>query len=114
VYTNKDSASFNNHRFKLLFIPKTTSINPFKFAKEWEVFPNPVINQIKLLNGQLLAKNSIIIYEIYNDLGVLLRADQIEFSFGEMEEINVAAFPKGIYFIKIQHEFHNQTIRFIK
>lgn len=114
VYTNKDSASYNNHRFKLLFIPKTTSINPFKFAKEWEVFPNPVINQIKLLNGQLLAKNSIIIYEIYNDLGVLLRADQIEFSFGEMEEINVAAFPKGIYFIKIQHEFHNQTIRFIK
>ncbi len=114
VYTNKDSASFNNHRFKLLFIPKTTSINPFKLAKEWEVFPNPVINQIKLLNGQLLAKNSIINYEIYNDLGVLLRADQIEFSFGEMEEINVAAFPKGIYFIKIQHEFHNQTIRFFK
>jgi hypothetical protein len=114
VHTNKDSASFNNQRFKLLFIPKTTSIIPFKLAKEWEVFPNPVINQIKLLNGQLLAKNSIINYEIYNDLGVLLRADQIEFSFGEMEEINVAAFPKGIYFIKIQHEFHNQTIRFIK
>ena len=114
VHTNMDSASFNDQRFKLFFLPITTSINTRKLANQWAVFPNPVIDQIKLKNSQMLAKNSILKYEIYNDLGLLLRKDKLEFSFEESEEIDVTNFPKGIYFIKIQNEFHNQTIRFIK
>lgn len=78
---------------------------------EIELFPNPS-NEFINLNVNLDNK-TLINFEVYNTMGQNLFSKNLNTS-SLQEKINVAKYPKGLYYIKLSAEGKQKIIKFIK
>ena len=85
-------------------------INETKEPVKFHIYPNPVHDRLTI--SSLLTNKALV--EIYNNRGALVQRLEIN---QQKTEINVFAFPAGVYFIRMI-EFENKgnstTLRFVK
>jgi PKD repeat protein len=75
------------------------------------LFPNPVSNELKIQNAELKIEK----VEIYNALGQSVFSQQPTASSQQQIVVNVSAFPKGFYFVKIINESGKESAaKFVK
>jgi hypothetical protein len=115
IALSSDSASVKDGRLKIVFVQKTTGINPNeKNANAFLLYPNPAADAIHLL---LDAKNTNIenvAFEICNQLGAIIQFGNLDFTNAKDQSINIETLAQGIYFIKLQSNAQQQIIKFIK
>lgn len=75
--------------------------------KYFEIYPNPVENQLNIKTTQ----NGVYNIEIINSLGETIIKTELNEA---KSSINVESLTNGIYFIKIENNNNLQTIKFIK
>jgi hypothetical protein len=115
IALSSDSASVKDGRLKIVFVQKTTGINPNeKNANAFLLYPNPAADAIHLL---LDAKNNTydnVAFEICNQLGAIIQFGNLDFTNAKDQSINIETLAQGIYFIKLQSNAQQQIIKFIK
>jgi len=79
----------------------TTAIQPKTL--EAEIYPNPTLRNVTIALKELKRENAF--YQLYNINGQLLEAATINAS---QVEVDLSAYPKGVYSLKVQSE--NQTL----
>jgi hypothetical protein len=81
IALSSDSASVKDGRLKIVFVQKTTGINPNeKNANAFLLYPNPAADAIHLL---LDAKNNTydnVAFEICNQLGAIIQFGNLDFT----------------------------------
>lgn len=97
---------FHNDGYSECYIYDVLGIKEIH-QNHFEIFPNPVENQLNIKTTQ----NGVYNIEIINSLGETI----IKTELNEAESsINVENLTNGIYFIKIENNDNLQTIKFIK
>jgi len=115
IELSTDSASVKDGRFKIVFVQKATGINlNEKNANAFILYPNPAANAIHLLLDVKNNNNENVSFEIFNQLGARLQQGNLDFTHAKDQEINIENLAQGSYFIKLQSNSNQQTIKFIK
>lgn len=115
IELSTDSASVKDGRLKIVFVQKATGINlNEKNANAFILYPNPVANAIHLLLDAKNNNNENVSFEIFNQLGARLQQGNLDFTSAKDQEINIENLAQGSYFIKLQSNSNQQTIKFIK
>ena len=115
ISLSSDSASVKDGRFKIVFVQKATGINSNeKNAHAFILYPNPAANTIHLLLDAKNTNNENVSFEIFNQLGARLQQGNLDFTTAKDQTIAIDQLAQGSYFIKLQGQQHNQTIKFIK
>ena len=89
------------------------------FGEGVVVFPNPVGNklviQIPIAIGIEIKKGTTMVIRIYNMIGELvLAASPRSFVEGQRDEVDVSAFPSGIYWLEVKINAKSYRTKFIK
>ncbi len=108
--TTADTASQGAERFKLKFKNKpTTLVSESSIEKNaFSLFPNPATSTIYL---SLANPAGTCTYALYNQLGVLLQTDELNFDKQRSHAIQIEKLPSGIYFVRLDG---GKAIRFAK
>jgi hypothetical protein len=115
IALSSDSASVKDGRLKIVFVQKTTGINPNeKNANAFILYPNPAANAIHLLLDAKNNNNENVSFEIYNQLGAVIQFGNLDFTSAKNQSINIENLAQGSYFIKLHGQAQQQTIKFIK
>jgi hypothetical protein len=115
ITLSSDSASVKDGRFKIVFVQKATGINPNeKISNAFILYPNPAAHTIHLLLDAKNTNNENVSYEIFNQLGARLQQGSLDFTTAKDQTIAIDNLAQGIYFIKLQSNSNQQTIKFIK
>ena len=115
ITLSSDSASVKDGRFKIVFVQKSTSINPNeKISSAFILYPNPAANTIHLLLDAKNTNNENVSFEIFNQLGARLQQGNLDFTTAKDQTIAIDNLAQGSYFIKLQSNSNQQTIKFIK
>ncbi len=115
ITLSSDSASVKDGRFKIVFVQKATGINPNeKISNAFILYPNPVANTIHLLLDAKNTNNENASFEIFNQLGARLQQGILDFTTAKDQTIAIDNLAQGSYFIKLQSNSNQQTIKFIK
>jgi hypothetical protein len=115
ITLSSDSASVKDGRFKIVFVQKATGIqNNNKNTHGFILYPNPAANTIHLLLDARNTNNENVSFEIYNQLGARLQQGNLDFTTAKDQTIAIDNLAQGSYFIKLQSNSNQQTIKFIK
>jgi hypothetical protein len=115
ITLSSDSASVKDGRFKIVFVQKATGINPNeKISNAFILYPNPAANTIHLLLDAKNTNNENVSFEIFNQLGARLQQGRLDFTTAKDQTIAIDNLAQGSYFIKLQSNSNQQTIKFIK
>ena len=115
ITLSSDSASVKDGRFKIVFVQKATGINPNeKISNAFILYPNPAANTIHLLLDAKNTYNENVSFEIFNQLGARLQQGNLDFTTSKDQTIAIDNLAQGSYFIKLQSNSNQQTIKFIK
>jgi hypothetical protein len=115
IALSSDSASVKDGRLKIVFVQKATGIIPNeKNANAFILYPNPAANTIHLLLDAKNTHNENVSFEIYNQLGARLQQGVLDFTTAKDQTITIDYLAQGSYFIKLQSNSIQQTIKFIK
>ena len=110
-----DVNSKGDDRFWLFYNHKSTGINQQALAKnKISVYPNPASSVINLSLKLAANQKSTYTYSIYNQLGAMVQAGEVDFANGKQAQINIDAFSAGVYFITASNGKDLQTIKFVK
>ena len=110
-----DVNSKGDDRFWLFYNHKSTGINQQALAKnKINVYPNPASSVINLSLKLAANQKSTYSYNIYNQLGAMVQAGEVDFANGKQAQINIDAFSPGVYFITASNGKDLQTIKFVK
>ena len=115
IALSSDSASVKDGRLKIVFVQKTTGINPNeKNANAFLLYPNPASDAIHLLLDAKITNIENVAFEICNQLGAIIQFGNLDFTNAKDQSINIETLAQGIYFIKLQSNAQQQIIKFIK
>jgi hypothetical protein len=115
ITLSSDSASVKDGRFKIVFVQKATGINSNeKISNAFILYPNPAANTIHLLLDAKNTNNENVSFEIFNQLGARLQQGSLDFTTAKDQTITIDNLAQGSYFIKLQSNSNQQTIKFIK
>jgi autotransporter-associated beta strand protein len=110
-----DVNSKGDDRFWLFYNHKSTGINQQALAKnKINVYPNPASSVINMSLKLTVNQKSTYTYNIYNQLGAMVQAGEVDFANGKQAQINIDAFSPGVYFITASNGKDLQTIKFVK
>ena len=110
-----DVNSKGDDRFWLFYNHKSTGINQQALAKnKINVYPNPASSVINMSLKLTANQKSTYTYNIYNQLGAMVQAGEVDFANGKQAQINIDAFSPGVYFITASNGKDLQTIKFVK
>jgi hypothetical protein len=110
-----DVNSKGDDRFWLFYNHKSTGVNQQALAKnKINVYPNPASSVINLSLKLAANQKSTYSYNIYNQLGAMVQAGEVDFANGKQAQINIDAFSAGVYFISARNGKDLQTIKFVK
>ena len=110
-----DVNSKGDDRFWLFYNHKSTGINQQALAKnKINVYPNPASSIINLSLKLQSNQKSTYTYNIYNQLGAMVQAGEVDFADNKQAQINIDAFSPGVYFITASNGKDLQTIKFVK
>ena len=110
-----DVNSKGDDRFWLFYNHKSTGINQQALAKnKINVYPNPASSVINMSLKLTANQKSTYSYNIYNQLGAIVQAGEVDFANGKQAQINIDAFSPGVYFITASNGKDLQTIKFVK
>jgi hypothetical protein len=110
-----DVNSKGDDRFWLFYNNKSTGINQQALVKnKINVYPNPASSVINLSLKLAADQKSTYTYNIYNQLGAMVQAGEVDFTDGKQAQINIDAFSAGVYFISASNGKDLQTIKFVK
>jgi hypothetical protein len=110
-----DVNSKGDDRFWLFYNHKSTGINQQALQKnKINVYPNPASSVINLSLKLTANQKSTYTYNIYNQLGAMVQAGEVDFADGKQAQINIDAFSAGVYFISASNGKDLQTIKFVK
>jgi hypothetical protein len=110
-----DVNSKGDDRFWLFYNHKSTGINQQALLKnKISVYPNPASSVINLSLKLAENQKSTYTYHIYNQLGAMVQAGEVDFADGKQAQINIDAFSAGVYFISASNGKDLQTIKFVK
>ena len=110
-----DVNSKGDDRFWLFYNHKSTGINQQALAKnKINVYPNPASSVINMSLKLTANQKSTYTYNIYNQLGAIVQAGEVDFANGKQAQINIDAFSPGVYFITASNGKDLQTIKFVK
>ena len=110
-----DVNSKGDDRFWLFYNHKSTGINQQALAKnKINVYPNPASSVINMSLKLTANQKSTYTYNIYNQLGAMVQAGEVDFANGKQAQINIDAFSAGVYFITASNGKDLQTIKFVK
>lgn len=110
-----DVNSKGDDRFWLFYHHKSTGINQQALAKnKINVYPNPASSVINLSLKLAANQKSTYSYNIYNQLGAMVQAGEVDFANGKQAQVNIDAFSAGVYFITASNGSDLQTIKFVK
>ncbi len=110
-----DVNSKGDDRFWLFYNHKSTGINQQALAKnKINVYPNPASSVINMSLKLAANQKSTYTYSIYNQLGAMVQAGEVDFANGKQAQINIDAFSAGVYFITASNGKDLQTIKFVK
>jgi hypothetical protein len=102
-------------RFWLFYNHKSTGINQQALLKnKISVYPNPASSVINMSLKLAANQKSTYTYNIYNQLGAMVQAGEVDFADGKQAQINIDAFSAGVYFISASNGKDLQTIKFVK
>jgi hypothetical protein len=102
-------------RFWLFYNNKSTGINQQALVKnKINVYPNPASSVINLSLKLAANQKSTYTYNIYNQLGAMVQAGEVDFADNKQAQINIDAFSAGVYFISASNGKDLQTIKFVK
>jgi hypothetical protein len=108
--TTSDAKSKGLNRFELVFNIATGVKEAIE--TNFSLYPNPAQEQINLsLTSMNKGDYS---FEIYNQLGALVKSGSLDFNNIRNQAINVEEMGNGVYFIKVFNLNATQTIKFIK
>ena len=115
IALSSDSASIKDGRFKIVFVQKATGIqNNNRNANAFILYPNPAANTIHLLLDAKNTHNENVSFEIFNQFGARLQQGSLDFTTAKDQTITIDNLAQGSYFIKLQSNSNQQTIKFIK
>ena len=110
-----DVNSKGDDRFWLFYNHKSTGINQQALAKnKINVYPNPASSVINMSLKLTANQKSTYTYNIYNQLGAMVQAGEVDFANGKQAQVNIDAFSPGVYFITASNGKDLQTIKFVK
>ena len=110
-----DVNSKDDDRFWLFYNHKSTGINQQALLKnKISVYPNPASSVINMSLKLAANQKSTYTYNIYNQLGAMVQAGEVDFADGKQAQINIDAFSAGVYFISASNGKDLQTIKFVK
>ena len=110
-----DVNSKGDDRFWLFYNHKSTGINQQALAKnKINVYPNPASSVINMSLKLTANQKSTYTYNIYNQLGAMVQAGEVDFANGKQAQVNIDAFSAGVYFITASNGKDLQTIKFVK
>ena len=110
-----DVNSKGDDRFWLFYHHKSTGINQQALTKnKINVYPNPASSVINMSLKLTANQKSTYTYNIYNQLGAMVQAGEVDFANGKQAQINIDAFSPGVYFITASNGKDLQTIKFVK
>jgi hypothetical protein len=110
-----DVNSKGDDRFWLFYNNKSTGINQQALVKnKINVYPNPASSVINLSLKLAANQKSTYTYHIYNQLGAMVQAGEVDFADNKQAQINIDAFSAGVYFISASNGKDLQTIKFVK
>ena len=110
-----DVNSKGDDRFWLFYNHKSTGINQQALAKnKINVYPNPASSVINMSLKLTVNQKSTYTYNIYNQLGAMVQAGEVDFADGKQAQVNIDAFSPGVYFITASNGKDLQTIKFVK
>ena len=110
-----DVNSKGDDRFWLFYHHKSTGVNQQALLKnKINVYPNPASSVINLSLKLAENQKSTYTYHIYNQLGAMVQAGEVDFANGKQAQINIDAFSAGVYFISASNGKDLQTIKFVK
>jgi hypothetical protein len=110
-----DVNSKGDDRFWLFYNNKSTGINQQALVKnKINVYPNPASSVINLSLKLVANQKSTYSYNIYNQLGAMVQAGEVDFADNKQAQINIDAFSAGVYFISASNGKDLQTIKFVK
>ena len=110
-----DVNSKGDDRFWLFYHHKSTGVNQQALLKnKINVYPNPASSVINLSLKLAENQKSTYTYHIYNQLGAMVQAGEVDFANGKQAQINIDAFSAGVYFITANNGNDLQTIKFVK
>jgi hypothetical protein len=110
-----DVNSKGDDRFWLFYNHKSTGINQQALTKnKINVYPNPASSVINMSLKLTANQKSTYTYNIYNQLGAMVQAGEVDFANGKQAQINIDAFSPGVYFITASNGKDLQTIKFVK
>ncbi|MBK7387674.1 MAG: T9SS type A sorting domain-containing protein [Bacteroidetes bacterium] len=90
-----------------------TGINQSTNEPSFSIFPNPTDEAIHITGNNLSGNNYT--YSLYNTIGQLLQYENLLKSNNEIEtEINLAAFPSGVYLLQISSEGYSNSLKIFK
>ena len=102
-------------RFWLFYNHKSTGINQQALLKnKISVYPNPASSVINMSLKLAANQKSTYTYNIYNQLGAMVQAGEVDFANGKQAQVNIDAFSPGVYFITASNGKDLQTIKFVK
>jgi hypothetical protein len=110
-----DVNSKGDDRFWLFYNHKSTGVNQQAVLKnKISVYPNPASSVINLSLKLAANQKSTYSYNIYNQLGAMVQAGEVDFADNKQAQINIDAFSAGVYFISASNGKDLQTIKFVK
>ena len=110
-----DVNSKGDDRFWLFYNHKSTGVNQQALAKnKINVYPNPASSVINMSLKLTANQKSTYTYNIYNQLGAMVQAGEVDFANGKQAQVNIDAFSPGVYFITASNGKDLQTIKFVK
>ena len=90
-----------------VYINSGVGVKESDFAKGIKLFPNPAMDVVTIDLGQNITKGTI---NLYTPEGQLVMTEEIT---GQTTSLNLTAFAKGIYFVKIVSEENTAVIRVV-
>ena len=92
--------------------PLNTGITDADLQTTYHVFPNPTTGKINIVVNSVNSENYTL--DIYNAIGQIIQSENITQLTKEMKkEINLGAFGKGLYIIKLTSSSHSKSTKII-
>jgi hypothetical protein len=92
--------------------PLNTGITDADLQTTYHVFPNPTTGKINIVVNSVNSENYTL--DIYNAIGQIIQSENITQLTKEMKkEINLGAFGKGFYIIKLTSSSHSKSTKII-
>jgi len=116
--TDEKHNSGEGNLYRISLPVKSTSSERVENSDGWSVFPNPCINELKIMESEHLKIKEI---QVINTIGqlvfnqIFIKLSALSTNSTSLITINTSLFPKGIYFLKaISIDGFNQVVKFCK